>query len=172
VLKLVLELISGLARTESSVNSSKDESEEESVDLRLHHLSEVEDTNGNKSNTSIDSKGDIAVKLKLLGSDHSSNTQDNNKDVNEKELAGLTHKDRAEENGKDQNNHIVKNVRAQVDTKTIKQLSSVLRQPILGVEVVLLHLIEIHDDSKSSLLQKSNDTHKQKHTHKRKNGGF
>ena len=145
MLKLVLDLIRGLARTESSMGSSEDDGEDESDDLRLHHLSEVEGANGDKSSTSIASKGDVGVKLHLLGNDHSSNTQSNSKDVNEKELAGVTHEDSAEENGRDQEEHVVEDVSGQVDAKTIKELADILGQAVLGVEEVLLGLFEIHD---------------------------
>jgi len=145
VLNLILELVHGLARTEDSMNSSKDESEDEGVDLGPHHFSEVESDDGEKSSTSIAAESNVAVKLHLLGNNDSSNEIGNCKDVHKEELGDLTSEKRGNKDSNDQNGGIVNKVRRQVDAETIKSFCSILWQTILGVKVILLHLIHIHD---------------------------
>ena len=146
MLNLVLELVESLAGTEDSVDSRKDEAKDEGVDLGLDEIKEVEQHDVKKSSTSIAGKGHVAVKLHARRHDVGSDDGSDGKDVSKEEIGCAISADRHHEHCDDKDRDVVKEVRGEVDPQTIKGLTSILGQAVLGVEVVLLHLIEIHFD--------------------------
>jgi len=144
VLDLVLELVEGLAGTEDSVDGGEDESEAEGTELVGDEVSEVEDGEDDESSTGVATKLHVAVKLHARRHDDGSNDGADGKDVAKQEGGSVVGKNRNDENCKDKNRGVVDDVGGQVDPQTVECLTDALGKPVLGIQVILLHLIEIH----------------------------
>jgi len=144
MLNLVLELVKSLARAEGGVDGGKDESKGESVDLRLDKLGGVEHQDVEEGSTGIAGEGEVAVELHARRHDVGSDDGNNGENVDKEELSGVARAGGDDQHSNDEKRDVVKEVRSQVDPQTVEELTCVLGQPVLGVKVVLLHLIEIH----------------------------